>query len=114
MGNYVAIRNSYGLKGRFWKKGDLVSVLDDDLSNSAMKHFEKFEKKDFEKPFQDQQGISRDPLQIQNEMIAAKIKPNIEIVRSKYLEYFRKEVPVNKKNDINWIKAKLKEVGSDY
>lgn len=34
---------------------------------------------------------------------------SLESLHSQYLEKFRKEVPVNKKNDAEWIQSKLSE-----
>jgi hypothetical protein len=101
MAKYRATVSSYGFRGRYWCKGEIVDISDNELNCSAIKHFRKIDKNNREVAVDPITIPPKDIGQIEREMIDAKVK---------FLLKFKREVPINKKNDINWIKQKLEEV----
>jgi hypothetical protein len=83
---------SCGFRGRLWELGQIASnITDKEMKMSEMKHFESID------------------IIKEKEIIDETLTLSLKCFRDEYVNKFNKEVPVNKKNDIEWIKSQLEK-----
>jgi hypothetical protein len=106
MNNYIAKYDSFGFRNRYWEKNEIaVNVSIEEEKSDILKHFSKISNNEIK----DISNEIVDDLKEGLEDAKNEIVDDLIILRNDYLIKFGVEVSNRYKNDIVWIKNKLKE-----